>query len=182
MIRLFIGSLVAAAATFMLGFVFFATPVSELGYKTATIESQKVVQDALRTLGETGTFYLPDGKTPEAVLMHETGPTAVVKVNMQGSAPSDVAVLVRGFVHMTVSMLLLGLFLWVLRNALPTFASRVMPLLFLAAVAAVWTRLGEPIWWRTDWANAFYSAATDFVSLAVGGLIMALFVPRARRT
>lgn len=90
--------------------------------------------------------------------------------------------LARGFVHTTVSMLLLGLFLWVLRNALPTFASRVMPLLFLAAVAAVWTRLGEPIWWRTDWANALYSAATDFVSLAVGGLIMALFVPRARRT
>lgn len=182
MIRLLIGSLVAAVATFLLGFVFFATPVSELGYKTASIESQKAVQDALRTLGETGTYYVPDGETPGAVALHEAGPTAIVKVNMQGSPSSDPAVLARGFAHMAFSMLVLGLFLWVLRNALPTFASRVMPVLFLAAVAAIWTRLGEPIWWRTDWANALYSAGTDFASLAVGGLIMALFVPRSRRT
>ncbi len=182
MIRLLIGSLVAAAATFMLGFVFFATPVAEFGYKTASPESQKVVQDALRTMGETGTYYVPYGTTAEAVAMHEAGPTAIVKVNMRGGPPSDPVVLGQGFLHMAISMLVLGLFLWVLRAALPTFASRVLPVLFLAAVAAIWARLGEPIWWRTDWANAVYTAGTDFASLAVGGLIMALFVPRPRRT
>ncbi len=181
MIRILIGSLIAAAATFLVGLLMFATPMSDMGFKVASHAVQVQVQEALRALPESGTYFIPYGETPEAQALHEAGPTAVIQVNQSGAKIFEPMTMVKGYVHMVIAMLLLGIFLWMLRGALPTFASRVMPLLFLAVLAAFWTRLGEPIWWRTDWANAIYSAASDVISLAVGGLIMAAFIPKAVR-
>lgn len=181
MLRLLLGSLVAAAATFIMGFVFYATPVSERGYKTASPQAQAAVQAAINTLPETGTYFIPYGETPEATARARAGPTALVQVNREGAEPMDPMTFIGGFLHMALSMFVLGLFLWLLRGALPTFFSRIMPVIFIAGVAAIWTRLGQPIWFHTDWPNAAYLAVVDFLSLAVGGLIMALFIPKPAR-
>lgn len=178
MLRLIIGSLVAAAVTFLMGWGFFATPMQEMGYAKTSPAVEEQLRAALAALPETGTYFIPDAASPDAARRMEEGPVALVKVNQGGARMMDPVVFGGGYLHMALSFLLLGIVLWVLRRPLPTFTSRVLPVILIAALAAFWTRIGEPIWFHTDWTNALYLAGADFLSLAVGGLIMALFVPR----
>lgn len=180
MFRILIGSLVAAAATMLLGWVFFGSPLMTQGYRTAPAAAEAQVLEALKTLPETGTYIMPSGETPEAMAKAHEG-VAVVQVNKEGADAMSLTTFVTGFLHMAISFLLIGFFLLMLRGPLPSFASRVVPVLLLAAIAVVWTRLGQPIWFHTDWRNALYLAVTDFLSLAVGGLIVSAFVPRLSR-
>lgn len=180
MIRIIVGSLLAATATFLMGWLFFATPIASQGYRTASPDVVASVHDALKALPESGTYTIPYGMTATDAAMAREG-TAIVQINREGvDRMLDPQVFGLGFLHMLLSFLLIGLFLWTLRSALPTPVSRITPVLMLAAIAVVWTRLGQPIWFHTDWRNAIYLALTDFLSLAVGGVILAFFIPRAR--
>lgn len=181
MLRVLIGSLVAAAATMLLGWVFFGSPMMTQGYRSAPAAIELQVLEELDTLPETGTYVLPSGVSPEAQAQAQQG-VALVQVNKEGIGQiMSPKVFLQGFIHMAVSFLLMGLFLLMLRGALPTFLSRVFPVLMLAAIAVVWTRLGQPIWFHTDWRNALYLAVTDFLSLAIGGFIVSAFLPRPTR-
>ena len=181
MLRILIGSLVAAVVTMVLGWVFFGSPVMNQGYRTAPAATQTAVLEALKTLPESGTYILPSGESTEAQAEAQGG-VAVVQMNKEGiERMMDPMIFLKGFIHMAISFLLIGFFLLMLRGPLPSFASRVVPVLLLAAIAVVWTRLGQPIWFHTDWRNALYLAITDFLSLAAGGLIVSAFIPRLNR-
>lgn len=181
MLRVLIGSLVAAVVTMVLGWVFFGSPLMNQGYRIASATAQSEVLAAVKSLPESGTYIIPYGDTPEAAAAAQDG-MAVVQVNREGVARQmDPMTFVRGYVHMAISFLLFGFFLYMLRGSLPSFGARLLPVLLLAGVAVVWTRLGQPIWFHTDWRNAIYLAVTDFLSLAAGGLIVSAFIPRPHR-
>ena len=84
--RLVIGSVVAAVAMFILGFIFYATPLMKLGQADAPVATQLAVQEALKMLPKSGTYFIPFSATDASIMAaHEAGPTAVVKVNMTGA-------------------------------------------------------------------------------------------------
>jgi hypothetical protein len=175
--RLVIGSLVAAVVMFILGFIFYATPLMNMGFATATPEQQATVQAALKGL-PTGTYSIPGGETPEAMAAYAAGPVAMVKVNSGGFAMFDPVVFVEGYLHMAVAAFFLGLVLWTIRDRVTDFGSRFSVVMWLSLAMVWFTRLGEPIWYHTDWRNALYVAATEWISFVVAGYILARwFVP-----
>lgn len=176
--RLMIGSLVAAIAMFMLGFVFYGTPLFNLGWVEAAPEAQASIQAALRVLPRTGTYVIPSGETPAAIAAYAAGPVAQIAYNERGFAMVDPGSLAGGYVHMAVSVFLLGCVL--LTVPATFFAARARLVIGVAAVAVVYLHIAGPVWYHTDWRNALYKAVADFVVLTAGGLIVARwFVRRA---
>ena len=169
--QLIVGSLAAALAMFMLGFVFYGTPVQNLGWRTATPATQSAIQQALKALPETGTYVIPSGETPEAMAAYAAGPIAQIQYNGGGFAMMDPVSFAGGYVQMAVSVFLVGC---VLRTAVVSvFATRARLVLGIAATAVVYLHFAGPVWYHTDWRNALYVAVADFVILGTGGLILA---------
>ena len=179
--RLIIGSLLGAVFMFLLGYLAYGTPLMETGYKSASVEQQLAVQSALKGL-PTGTYTIPDGHSPEGMAAYNAGPIATVQVNSSGFAAYDPMVFLSGFIHMAVAAFILGLVLWSVRDRVADIGTRMQLVIWTSLVAVLFTRFGEPIWFHTDWPNALYVAAVEFVSLVGAGYILARwFVPAMPR-
>nr|ART36137.1 B293 [uncultured bacterium] len=178
--RLLVGSLVAAAAMFVIGFLFYGTPMFSAAYRTAPLETQMTVQEALKALPASGTYFIPMGEDEAAMAAHRAGPTAMIRVSLQGSEMMDPMVMVKGFIHMAVSAFLLGLLLYRVAPKIWDFGGRMAVVVLASLAVVVFARLGEPIWFGADWPFTLYVAVTDVISLVVAGFILAKwFLPRS---
>lgn len=177
--RLVIGGLLGAVFMFFMGFLAYGTPLMDIGYKSASLEQQLAIQSAMKGL-PTGTYTIPDGHSPEGVAAYGVGPVAVVQLNSSGFAAYDPMVFAAGFIHMAIAAFLLGLVLWAIRDRVTDVGSRMQVVVWTSLVAVFFTRLGEPIWFHSDWTNALYVALVEWLSLVGAGFILARwFVPAA---
>lgn len=178
--RLLVGSLVAAVAMFLIGFVFYGTPLFSNAYKTAPFETQMTVQEAMKGLPASGTYFIPTGVDEAAMTAHRAGPTAMLRVNLQGSEMVDPMAMVKGFVHMAVSAFLLGLLLLRVAPKIWNFGERMAIVVTASLAIVVFVRLGEPIWFGGDWTFTLYVAVVDLISLSAAGFILAKwFLPKS---
>ena len=168
--RLIIGSLVAAVAMFLLGYAFYGTALMSLGWGTAAPQVQAGIQSALRELPGTGTYVIPSGNTPDAIAAYAHGPVAQIAYNSGGFAMVDGTSLGGGFIHMAVSVFLLGCVLATVPGT--SFGTQARLVLGISATAMVYLHFAGPIWYHTDWRNALYTGVADFIVLSVGGLIV----------
>ena len=176
--RLVIGSLVAAVAMFLLGFVFYGLLIN-LGWSTAPEATQLALQQALKALPHSGVYAIPSGETPTMMAAFQAGPIAQVSYNSGGYSMADPVIFAAGYVHMAVSVFLVGLLLWNLRDRLVTFAERAQVVIAVAAIFSVYIHMAAPIWYHGDWRNALYLCLADTVIYVVGGLIIVRwFLPR----
>jgi hypothetical protein len=177
--RALIGAVAAAVAMFIIGFIFFATPLSKIGTGTLDNSRAAAVQQSLASnIPETGTYFVPSGDTPEQTVMYGRGPIATVHYNSKGYSHSDPTVMIGGFVHMLVVALLMAAGLGALSRYVPSFNERVRLLVIGVVAAVVFMRLGGPIWFHHDWGNAIYVMIADALSLIVAGLIILKLLPR----
>ncbi len=174
--RFAIGSLVAGAAMWMLGFVFYGVLFS-VGYATAPDATQLAIQSALKALPGSGTYYIPTGESPAIMKAFEAGPLAQVSYNAHGAPFFDLSTFVAGYIQFTVVAAMIGLLLRGLNGRIDLLGQfRIV--LGLAAVAVVYIHLADPIWYHSDWRNPVYKSVADFVILSAGGLIMARWFVR----
>src|SRR3712207_9191599 len=88
--RAIIGAVAAAIAMFILGFIFFATPLTKLGTGTLDNARAAAVQQSLAAnIPSTGTYYVPSADTPEQSTMYSRGPIATISYNTRGYSPAD---------------------------------------------------------------------------------------------
>ncbi|HEV2748710.1 MAG TPA: hypothetical protein VGW34_15620 [Allosphingosinicella sp.] len=176
--RALIGAVAAAVAMFIIGFIFFATPLYKIGARTADDAQAAAVQQSLAAnLPRTGTYFIPSADTPEQAGMYSRGPVATVHYNSSGFSHSDPGVMIGGFIHMLIVALLIAVGLYTLSRYLPSFAERAKLLILGVLGATIFMRLGEPIWYHHDWAHAIYLLVADSVSLIVAGLIILKLLP-----
>jgi|GEM_PF-2378037 len=169
--RLVIFSLAAATAMWVLGFVFYGL-LFDVGWATAPEATQLAIQSALKALPHSGTYVVPMGESPAMMQAYAAGPVAQISYNSGGFPMADPAVFVGGFVQFFVVALMIGWLLSGLGDRVDVIG-RVRVVLALAAVAAVYIDLADPIWMRGDWRHALFTAGVDFLILGTGGLIMA---------
>jgi hypothetical protein len=86
--------------------------------------------------------------------------------------------MIGGFVHMLVVSLLMAVGLYTLSLHVLGFGERVRLLVLGTIGAAVFMRLGEPIWFHQDWGNAIYLFIADCISLIVAGLVILKLLPK----
>ncbi len=177
--RALVGGVAAAVAMFILGFIFYATPLYKLGSGSLDNAQAAAVQQSLAgNIAKTGTYFVPSGDTPEQTVMYGRGPIATIHYNMKGYSIADPTVMIGGFLHMLMVSLLMAVGLYTLSLHIPSFGERVR-LLALGVVGAVaFTRLGEPIWFHQDWGHAIYLFIADCISLIVAGLVILKLLPR----
>jgi hypothetical protein len=180
MARALVGAVVGAIAMFIIGFIFFATPMNRIGTASLDNAQAAAVQQAMAAnLPKAGTYYIPSADSAEQAVMYGQGPIATVHYNTSGFSAADPAVMIGGFIHMLVVALLMAVGLFTLSRYVPSFGERVRLLLLGTIGAAAFMRLGEPIWYHHDWSHAIYMFVADVVSLSVAGLIILKMLPRA---
>lgn len=177
--RALIGAVVAAVAMFILGFIFFATPLAKLGSSSLDNGRAAAVQQAMAAnLPKTGTYHVPSADTPEQTVMYGQGPIATIHYNTSGFSVADPASMIGGFIHMLVVTLLMAVGLFTVSRYVASFSERVRLLMLGTLGATIFMRLGEPIWFHQDWTHAIYLFVADTVSLGVAGLIILKLLPR----
>src|SRR4051812_44685565 len=84
MVRTLIGGLVGGLIIFIMGYVFWATPLGDIPFNHATDDQQVAVQAALGpnlTESGTGTYKIPDPRTRVGAAAYTKGPIALVDYN-----------------------------------------------------------------------------------------------------
>ena len=180
MVRVIIGAAVAAVAMLIVGFIFFATPLSRLGMASLDDAPAAAVQQALAAnLPRTGTYAVPGTDTQAQTNMYSQGPIATVHYNTGGFAADDPGMLAIGLVFNFIVALLIGAAMIGIDRRVPDYGSRARVAVIIAVAASAFVHLGEPIYWHHDWGHFIYLFIADSLMLAAAGLVIAWFLPRA---
>lgn len=178
MIRVILGSVAAAVAMFVLGFIFFATPLAKIGIAKLDDSQAAAVQSTLAVhLPHTGTYSVPGVDTPAQTNMYSRGPIATIHYNTRGFAATDTGSLITGLVFNFIVALLIGLALLGIDIRVADFGSRARTVAIVAVAASAFTHLGEPIYLHHDWPHFIYLFVADSLMLVAGGVIVAWFLP-----
>ena len=182
MVRVLLGSIVASVAMLIIGFIFFATPLSGLHLRQVDNGKAAAVQQSLAAnLPQTGTYAVPGASTAEQTVMYGQGPIATIHYNSRGFSTGDSGAIIGGLVLDFLVALLIGAALIGIDRRVPDFASRAKVVLLFSGAATAYTHLGQPIWYHHDWPHFIYAFIADFAALAAGGLIIARwFLPRIK--
>ncbi|HEY1145694.1 MAG TPA: hypothetical protein VGE84_05075 [Allosphingosinicella sp.] len=181
MARVIIGAVAAAIAMFIIGFIFFATPLYKIGTASLDNAQAAAVQQALAAnLPGTGTYFVPGAETPQQTVMYGQGPIATIHYNVGGFSVADPGAIIGGLALNFVVALLIGFGLLAVARRVPDFASRARLAVCFAVATAAFVHLGEPIWYHHDWSHSIYVFVADALALAAAGLVIARwFLPRA---
>jgi hypothetical protein len=174
MIKLTIGSFVAAIAMFVTGFIFFATPIGQIAFAEANETQSAAIQASLAAnLPKTGTYMVPDPSTQSGTTLYGQGPVATVHYNSKGFPLDDMNAIGYGFVQELIVCILIAAALSTLDRRISDFASRARIVVLFSIAASALSNLGNPIWWHHDWFYWIYKFVAESVMLSVSGIIIA---------
>jgi hypothetical protein len=180
MVRVLIGSVVGAVAMFIVGFIFWATPLQYLGYSTASDSQNAAIQLSLaQNLPHTGHYIVPNPMTQVGGNGYTKGPIASVDYNSRGYSTADPASMIAGFVQEVIVSLIIGLSLFAVAGRVTDFASRIKVAIGLSGAATLMITTGDPIWMHGDWRYAIYALVADVAMLSAASIVIARwFLPR----
>jgi hypothetical protein len=182
MVRTLIGGLVGGLIIFILGYVFWATPLGNIPFSHASDAQAAAVQTSMAqnlTPTGTGTYKIPDPRTREGASGYTNGPIAIVDYNTKGFAPEDMSMLLPGFIVSVVSGLLMAFGLASVGGGGRGFTGVARLVVLYSLGFTVWEFLGTPIFMHFGWGYWIYAFVAESVSLIVAGLVIARwFLPR----
>lgn len=173
MLRTILGGLLGGFAMFIIGFLFWGTPLSALALSRADPQASANLQAAMAqalTRSGTGVYVIPDPATAQGTILYGKGPVAMLFYNNAGFPVADGASLIGGLVLALVTGLLLAL---ALRFVTSDFNGRVRAAVLFALAAVLWLHVGQAVFNHAPWGYMLYLALSDFVGLAAAGLIAA---------
>jgi hypothetical protein len=183
--RTLIGGIVAGIVIFVVGFIFWVTPLAGFAYKTAGDQQGAAIQLALAqnlSEGGTGTYIIPAHETAQGAVHYAQGPIATVHFNTRGYSPEDMGMILPGFIMALVSGLLMAFALDAAGGGRSFAASARLVVLFSLGVT-VWTTLSQPVFNHYGWGYWIYSFISQAVAFILAGLIVARwFLPHHPRS
>ena len=184
MVRTVIGGLVGGIILFVVGFIFWATPLGEIPYSKADEAQNAAVQSALaQNLSQSGTgaYIIPAHNSAAGAVLYARGPIATVHFNTKGYSPDDMSMLLPGFITAVVAGLLIAFGLAAVGAGGRSFASVAQLVVCFSLGFTVWEFLGSPIFNHFGWGYWIYAFVAESVSLILAGLVIARwFIPHYR--
>ena len=174
--RYVLGSLLAAAAMFVWGAVFWMSPIPMSVMKTSSDDA--ALGQALNSyIPETGTYFVPGMSEDHAAMerLHEAGPVAMIHIEREGSPAMDPKVFIKGLIHLFGMALLIGWLLELSANSLGSYGRRVGFVVLLGVTASFTYDLGSTIWWPVAMPWALVGVLYSVVNWTIAGLILAAF-------
>ncbi|HLL31524.1 MAG TPA: hypothetical protein VK403_11050 [Allosphingosinicella sp.] len=185
MVRTVIGGVVGGIILFVLGFIFWATPLGELAYSNAGEAESAAVQTALAqnlTKSGTGTYVIPNPKTAQGTVLYGNGPIAQVHFNTAGFPAEDMSMMLPGIIIAIVSGLLIAFGLAAVGGGGRSFTSMAQLVVCFSLGFTVWEYLGTPVFNHYGWGFWIYTFIAESLSLIVAGLVIARwFLPHHQR-
>jgi hypothetical protein len=182
MTRTLIGGIVGGIIIFVLGYIFWATPLGEIPYKNASDTQNAAVQAALaQNLTQTGTgaYIIPAHQSAGGAVLYAKGPIATVHFNTSGFSPDDMSMILPGFIVALVTGLLMAFGLAAVGGGGRSFASVGRLVVCFSLAFTCWEFLGSPIFNHYGWGYWIYAFVAESVSLITAGLVIARwFLPR----
>lgn len=182
MVRTLLGGVLGGVALYLVGFLFWGTPLSGLAFNSLDEAPSAAAQLALaQTLGPTGTgaYIIPSADTAAGSVLYGKGPVAMVHFNMSGFPVVDSGALGAGFVLAVITGLLIAFALGSIASRVTDFTSRARIALAIALIGTLYAELGQPIFNHFGWAYWIYLWLSDFIGLSVAGLLIAKwFLPK----
>ena len=182
MAKTLFGGLLGGVAIFLIGFLFWGTPLSLLAFNQIDEPRSAALQASLaQTLTEsgTGTYLIPAMNTAAGSILYGKGPVATVHFNTGGFAAADTGSLLQGLILALVTGVIIAIALGTVGSRITDFGSRARIAILFALAATIWTELGQPIFNHYGWGYWVYLFVSDFVALSAAGLIVARwFLPR----
>jgi hypothetical protein len=176
--RALIGAVAAAIILFILGFVFFATPLHHIAVNSLPDPQAASVQTVLaQNMPATGAYAVPSARTADQTTLYGRGPIATVHYNVRGYPAGDGATMVKGFLHMLAVGLLMAAGLYHLSRNIGGFGERLRLLLLGVVGATLYIHLRDPIWFHQGWSYSVYLFVADTISLALAGLAILKLLP-----
>jgi hypothetical protein len=183
MIRTVIGGLVAGIILFVVGFIFWATPLGELAYSKADEAQNAAVQASLAqnlTQSGTGTYIIPAHNSAAGAVLYARGPIATVHFNTRGYSPDDMSAILPGFIVAVVAGLLIAFGLAAVGGR--SFRDLARLVVCFSLGFTVWEYLGSPIFNHHGWGFWIYTFIAESVALILAGLVVARwFMPHHER-
>jgi hypothetical protein len=185
MVRTLIGGLVGGIIIFVIGFIFWATPLGEIAYSTASDAQNAAVQTALAqnlTPSGTGAYIIPAHQSAQGAVLYAQGPVATVHFNTRGYSPDDMSMILPGFIVSVVAGLLMAFGLAAVGGGGRAFAQVARLVVCFSLAFTVWEFLGSPIFNHYGWGYWIYAFVAESVSFIVAGLVIARwFLPHHHR-
>jgi hypothetical protein len=182
MARTLIGGVAAGVVLYLIGFVFWGTPLSQLAFSRLEQPQSAAIQQALAetlTVSGTGTYSIPATGTAVGDIAFARGPVAVVHFNTGGFPVVDSGSLGSGFILAIITGLIIAAAMGVVGSRIADFAGRAQVAVLFALAATLYLDIGQPIFNHFGFGYWIYLFVSDFVGLAAAGLIIARwFLPR----
>ncbi|WP_242124652.1 hypothetical protein [Sphingobium sp. Sx8-8] len=173
MIKTLLGGLIGGVAMYLVGFVFWGTPLSALAFHRADAAASGQLQAAMAqalTATGTGVYVVPDPATAQGTILYGKGPVAMVFYNNGGFPVTDASALIGGLILALVVGLLIA---FMLRFIGADFAQRARVTLIFSLASILWLHIGQAVFNHAPWGYILYLAFSDFLALVAAGLVAA---------
>ena len=182
MFKTLLGGLIGGVAMYLVGFIFWGTPLSALAFHRAEAGAGSNLQAAMAqalTPSGTGVYVIPDPATAEGTILYGKGPVAMVFYNSSGFPVTDAGALIGGLILALVVGVLIAL---MLRFVSGDLGRRARATVLLALIAVLWLHVGQAVFNHAPWGYILYLAFSDFVALVAAGLVAGRIMESRRAT
>lgn len=173
MFKTLLGGLIGGVAMYLIGFIFWGTPLSALAFHRAESAAGSNLQAALAqalTASGTGVYVIPDPATAQGTILYGKGPVATVFYNNSGFPVTDAGALIGGLILALVVGIVIALMLRIVSGDL---AGRARATVLFALAAVLWLHIGQAVFNHAPWGYILYLAFSDFAALVAAGLVAA---------
>lgn len=182
--RLLLGGVLGGLAMWLVGFLFWGTPLSLLALSKTDDSATAVLQQALaQHLGPlgSGAYPIPWVGTPTGTQLFGQGPVSMVFFNSNGFANPDTSALIGGLILAIICVLLAGFAMRLVAGAMG-FADRLKLVALVAVAVTAYSNLGQPIFNHMPAGYFLYLWLSDVASWVAAGAVLAWALPRAITT
>lgn len=182
MTRAMIGGLFGGLALYLVGFIFWGTPLANLAFSGLDDSRSAALQAALAqylTESGTGTYAVPWPGSGAGTILYGKGPIATIHFVAQGFPIMDTAALVWGLIFALITGLAIAAALYGIGHRVLAFADRARVAVLFAFAAAFYLHLGQPVFNHYGWGYFIYLFLSDFIGLSAAGIVVARwFLPK----
>lgn len=176
MMRTILGGLAGGIAMYIVGFIFWGTPLNNLAITSLDDTKSAAVQQALAAhLSETGTgsYPIPWPVTSATTTLYGRGPVSLVHFNTDGFPVMDSGTLLAGLILSLISALIIAFALRIIAPYVPLFADRAKLVVGFSVAIPLYIALGQPVFNHAPWPYFVYSFICDALGFIAGGLVIA---------
>jgi len=176
MVRTILGGLVGGLILFVVGFLFWASPLGEIPYSKAGEAQNAAVQLALAqnlTESGTGTYIVPAHGTAGGAMLYAQGPIATVHFNTNGYSPDDLGMIAPGLAIALAAGLLMAFGIAAVGGGGRSFAATARLVVLFALGVTTWTLLAQPVFNHHGWGYWVYRFVAESTGLILAGLVIA---------